>query len=91
MTAYTPVQCQSCGHPVPDETCPGSTDAEVGLTEELRVQKRALACVKAPPAERKQGLRSARGPSGTGGRNARRGLYSPEARPALREAALTRS
>ena len=34
MTAYTPVQCQSCGHPVPDETCPGSTDVEVGLTEE---------------------------------------------------------
>ena len=55
MTAYTPVQCQSCGHPVPDETCPGSTDAEVGLTEELRVQKRALAC-KGPACRAKARL-----------------------------------
>ena len=33
MTAYVPVQCQSCGHRVPDETTPGNTDAEVGLSE----------------------------------------------------------
>ena len=33
MTAYVPVQCQACGHRVPDETTPGNTDAEVGLSE----------------------------------------------------------
>ena len=33
MTAYVPVQCQSCGRRVPDETTPGNTDAEVGLSE----------------------------------------------------------
>ena len=32
MTAYVSVQCQACGHRVPDETTPGNTDAEVGLT-----------------------------------------------------------
>jgi len=33
MTAYVPVQCQHCGHQVPDQTQPGCTDAEVGLSE----------------------------------------------------------
>ena len=35
MTAYVPVQCQACGQRVPDETTPGSTDAEVGLSEAI--------------------------------------------------------
>ena len=33
MTEYVPNQCQHCGRPVPDETTPGNTDADVGLTE----------------------------------------------------------
>ena len=33
MTEYVPNQCQHCGHVVPDETTPGRSDAEVGLTE----------------------------------------------------------
>jgi hypothetical protein len=34
MTSYVPMQCQSCGHVVPDDLCSGQTDAEVGITEE---------------------------------------------------------
>ena len=34
MTEYVPHQCQHCGHVVPDETSPGNSDEEVGLTEE---------------------------------------------------------
>ncbi len=33
MTEYVPNQCQHCGHVVPDETTPGHSDSEVGLTE----------------------------------------------------------
>mmetsp|Transcript_14343 Transcript_14343/g.48265 ORF Transcript_14343/g.48265 Transcript_14343/m.48265 type:complete len:618 (+) Transcript_14343:80-1933(+) len=33
MTEYVPNQCQHCGHIVPDETTPGYTDAEVGISE----------------------------------------------------------
>ena len=33
MTEYVPNQCQRCGHIVPDETTPGYTDAEVGISE----------------------------------------------------------
>eukprot|EP00927_Polykrikos_kofoidii_P079939 TRINITY_DN76792_c0_g1_i1.p1 TRINITY_DN76792_c0_g1~~TRINITY_DN76792_c0_g1_i1.p1 ORF type:complete len:377 (-),score=48.29 TRINITY_DN76792_c0_g1_i1:107-1237(-) len=34
MTEYVPNQCHHCGQLVPDESIPGSTDAEVGLSEE---------------------------------------------------------
>ena len=34
MTEYVPVQCQSCGHVIPDETKSELTDSDVGLTEE---------------------------------------------------------
>jgi len=33
ITAYVPVQCQSCGHVVPDQYPTRQTDAEVGLEE----------------------------------------------------------
>lgn len=33
LTSYVPVQCQSCGHVVRDETRSGLSDADVGLTE----------------------------------------------------------
>ena len=33
MTSYVPVQCQSCGHVVPDQYPTQQTDAEVGLRE----------------------------------------------------------
>ena len=33
MTAYVPVQCQACGHRVPDETTPGCSDKDVGISE----------------------------------------------------------
>ena len=33
MTGYVPVQCQKCGHVVPDETKSKLTDEDVGLTE----------------------------------------------------------
>ena len=35
MTEYVPNQCQHCGHVVPDETTPGNSDSEVGLSEVL--------------------------------------------------------
>ena len=34
MTSYVPVQCQQCGQQVPDETQPGCTDEEVGISED---------------------------------------------------------
>ena len=34
MTAYVPMQCQSCGHIVPDDLRSGKTDEEVGISEE---------------------------------------------------------
>ena len=35
MTAYVPVQCQSCGYVIPDDTGPNKlSDAKVGLSEE---------------------------------------------------------
>jgi hypothetical protein len=35
MTSYVPVQCQSCGHVVPDDSSPSKlSDADVGLSEE---------------------------------------------------------
>jgi hypothetical protein len=34
MTAYIPVQCQSCGHVVPDDLNSDLTDEQLGLTEE---------------------------------------------------------
>lgn len=33
MTAYVPVQCQSCGHVVPDDTNRQQTDEDLGLSE----------------------------------------------------------
>jgi predicted Zn-ribbon and HTH transcriptional regulator len=33
MTAYIPMQCQSCGHVVPDDLHSGLTDVELGLAE----------------------------------------------------------
>ena len=45
MTAYVPMQCQRCGHRVPDETSPGSTDAEVGISEDAPTDAEApLVC-----------------------------------------------
>lgn len=41
MTEYVPVQCQQCGHRVPDETQPGSTDADVGLREDTPTEAEA--------------------------------------------------
>jgi hypothetical protein len=34
MTSYVPVQCQSCGHVIPDDPRSPYTDAELGLTED---------------------------------------------------------
>ncbi|CAB9527768.1 expressed unknown protein [Seminavis robusta] len=33
MTAYVPVQCQECGHVIPDDTTCQTTDQQVGLVE----------------------------------------------------------
>ena len=34
MTAYVPVQCQTCGYTIPDEYPPKASDKDVGLSEE---------------------------------------------------------
>ena len=39
MTSYVPVQCERCGHQVPDDTSPGCSDAEVGLREDTPTEE----------------------------------------------------
>lgn len=41
MTSYVPVQCQSCGHVIPDDLRSPYTDAELGLTEDTPTEKEA--------------------------------------------------
>ena len=41
MTAYVPVQCRHCGHLVEDESHPGGTDADVGISEDAPTETEA--------------------------------------------------